>query len=32
MSDMYADLAKLAYKPYEAPVAKSTAVATANAA
>jgi hypothetical protein len=32
MSDMYADLAKSAYKPYEAPVAKSTAVATANAA
>jgi hypothetical protein len=29
---MYADLAKTAYKPYEAPVAKSTAVVTANAA
>jgi hypothetical protein len=32
MSDMYADLAKLAYNPYEAPVAKSTAITTANAA
>jgi hypothetical protein len=32
ITDMYADLAKTAYKPYEAPVAKSTAVVTANAA
>ncbi|KGD94370.1 MULTISPECIES: phasin family protein [Rhizobium/Agrobacterium group] len=32
MGDMYADLAKSAYKPYEAPIAKSTAVKTANAA
>lgn len=32
MSDLYADLARSAYKPYEAPVAKSTAVPTANAA
>ncbi|MGK6313763.1 phasin family protein [Neorhizobium sp. DT-125] len=32
MSDMYAELARSAYKPYEVPVAKSTAVATANAA
>ncbi|MFB9952004.1 phasin family protein [Rhizobium puerariae] len=32
MGDMYAELAKSAYKPYEAPVAKSTAVVTANAA
>ncbi|WP_117191373.1 phasin family protein [Rhizobium terrae] len=32
MSDMYADLAKTAYKPYEAPVAKSTAVVVPNAA
>ncbi|MGK9054172.1 phasin family protein [Neorhizobium sp. CSC1952] len=32
MSDMYADLARSVYKPYEVPVAKSTAVATANAA
>lgn len=32
LSDMYADLARSAYKPYEAPVAKSTAVATAHAA
>jgi phasin family protein len=32
IGEMYADLAKDAYKPYEAPVAKSTAVVTANAA
>ncbi|CDZ29213.1 phasin family protein [Neorhizobium galegae] len=32
ITDMYADLAKTAYKPYEAPVAKSTAMVTANAA
>jgi hypothetical protein len=28
MGEMYADLAKLVYKPYEAPVAKATAMAT----
>ncbi|WP_037087330.1 phasin family protein [Neorhizobium vignae] len=32
ITDMYADLAKTAYKPYEVPVAKPTAVVTANAA
>lgn len=32
MSDLYADLAKTAYKPYEAPVANATAVVVPNAA
>lgn len=32
MGDMYADLAKSAYKPYETTTAKSTAVVTASAA
>ncbi|MEN3146095.1 phasin family protein [Neorhizobium sp. IRAMC:178] len=30
ITDMYADLAKTAYKPYETPVAKSTAVVAAK--
>ncbi|SIQ78854.1 Phasin protein [Rhizobium sp. RU35A] len=32
ISSMYADLAKTAYKPYEAPVARATAVVTSAAA
>lgn len=32
IGEMYAELAKTAYKPYEAPVAKTTAVVVPNAA
>lgn len=32
MSEMYADLAKTVYKPYEAPIAKATGVSMPTAA
>jgi hypothetical protein len=32
IGEMYVELAKTAYKPYEAPVAKATAVVVPNAA
>ncbi|NKN36451.1 phasin family protein [Agrobacterium sp. a22-2] len=32
MSEMYADLAKTVYKPYEAPIAKSTGMTMSTAA
>lgn len=32
LSEMYADLAKSAYKPYEAPMTKATAVVSSQAA
>lgn len=32
MSEMYADLAKVAYKPYEAPIAKATGMKMPTAA
>lgn len=32
LGEMYAELAKTTYKPYEVPVARATAVVTSNAA